>query len=86
MWVDKMKMIQLSDAQKKSIKEAIHTYYLDERGEDIGIIHQEGLFDLFMEELAPIIYNRALDDAKKWYSNRMNDLEADYYELYKEIR
>jgi len=79
-------MIKLTDDQKKNIKEAIHAYYLDERGEDIGIIHQEGLFDVFMEELAPIIYNKALDDARSWYTRRLNDIEADYYELYKDIR
>ena len=61
-------IINLSDNQKKAMKEAIHAYYLDERGEDIGILQQEGLFDLFMEQLAPIVYNAALDDAKYWYS------------------
>ena len=79
-------MINLTDEQKRQIKEAIHAYYLEERGEDIGIIHQDGLFDLFMEELAPIIYNKALDDARYWVSRRMNDIESDYYELYKENR
>lgn len=77
--------IKLTDEQKKSIKEEIHTYYLEERGEDIGIIHQEGLFNLFMEQLAPVIYNKALDDAKFWYSRRMDDMESDFYELYKEV-
>lgn len=79
-------MLQLSDNQKKQIKDAIHAYYLDERGEDIGVIHQEGLFDLFVEELAPIVYNKALDDAKRWFTGRMNDMEADYYELYKDVK
>lgn len=78
-------MIQLSAEQKKRIKEAIHAYYLDERGEDIGIILQEGLFDLFMEELAPIIYNKAIDDAKRWLTTRIEDIESDYYELYKDV-
>lgn len=78
--------IKLSDEQVKEIKQEIHAYYLEERGEDIGIIHQNGLYDLFMEKLAPIIYNRALDDAKYWYSRRMEDVESDYYELYKELR
>lgn len=77
-------MITISEKQKKLIKKAIHDYYLNERGEDIGIIHQEGLYDLFMNELAPFIYNVALDDAKKWFSRRLNDVESDYYEMYKD--
>lgn len=74
----------VTDEQKKQILEAIHAYYLDERDEDIGILHQEGLYDLFMEEIAPIIYNKALDDAKYWLTCRLDDLETDYYELYKD--
>lgn len=78
------RMIKLTDEQRKAIKEEIHAYYLDERGEDIGIILQEGLLDLFLEQLAPIIYNKALDDAKIWFTRRMDDINSDYYELYKE--
>lgn len=78
------RMIKLTNEQRKAIKEEIHAYYLDERGEDIGIILQEGLLDLFLEQLAPIIYNKALDDAKIWFTRRMDDINSDYYELYKE--
>lgn len=78
------RVMKLTDEQRKAIKEEIHAYYLDERGEDIGIILQEGLLDMFLEQLAPIIYNKALDDAKLWFSRRMDDINSDYYELYKE--
>lgn len=81
-----MDMLHLSEDQKKALREEIHTYYLDERGEDIGIIHQEGILDLFLERLAPMIYNKALDDAKYWYSRRLQDIEDDFYELYKDMR
>ena len=74
---------ELTDNQKKAMKEEIHAYFLDERDEDIGIILQEGLLDLFMDRLAPIVYNKALDDAKMWFSRRMDDVETDFYELYK---
>lgn len=81
-----MNNFKISDETKKEILDSIHAYYLEERGEDIGILHQEGLYDLFVEELAPVIYNKALDDAKFWFSRRMDDVESDYYELYKEDR
>lgn len=76
-------IIKLTEEQRKALKEEIHAYYLDEREEDIGILLQEGLLDLFLEQLAPMIYNKALDDAKYWYSRRMEDVEGDFYELYK---
>lgn len=33
-------VISLSEEQKKNILEEIHGFYLDERGEDIGMIQQ----------------------------------------------
>ena len=75
--------IKLSEAQKKKLNEEIKAFYLDERGEEIGIIEQMQLLDLFEQKLAPVIYNKALDDAKRWYSQMMDNLESDFYALYK---
>ena len=79
-------VIQLSDEQKKQITDEIKAFYLDVRGDEIGIIEQQQILELFVEELAPIVYNKALDDAQRWYRNQQNNMEADYYLLYKEIR
>ena len=75
--------IKLSEAQKKKLNEEIKAFYLDERGEEIGIIEQMQLLDLFEQKLAPVIYNKALDDAKRWYSQMMDNLESDFYALLK---
>lgn len=79
-------VIQLSDEQKKQITDEIKAFYLDVRGDEIGIIEQQQILDLFVEQLAPIVYNKALDDAQRWYRNQQNNMEADYYLLYKETR
>ena len=73
----------MTEAQKKKLNEEIKAFYLDERGEEIGIIEQMQLLDLFEQKLAPVIYNKALDDAKRWYSQMMDNLESDFYALYK---
>lgn len=75
--------IKLSDAQKKQLNDEIKAFYLDERGEEIGIIEQMQLLELFEQKMAPIIYNRALDDAKQWFSQMMENVDSDYYTLYK---
>ena len=79
-------IIKLSDAQKKQIISEIKAFYLDVRGEEIGIIEEQQILDLFCEHLAPIIYNKALDDAQYWYRQQMDNLSADYYLLYRDIR
>ena len=80
---DNISQIKLSDQQKEALNEEIKAFYLDVRGEEIGMIHQMQLVELFEEKLAPIIYNRALDDAKRWFSQMMENLDSDYYTLYK---
>ena len=47
------------------------------------MIEQLQLLELFEEKMAPIIYNRALDDTKKWFGQMMENLDSDYYTLYK---
>lgn len=80
---EELHQIKLSEIQKKKLNEEIKAFYLDERGEEIGMIEQMQLLDLFVQKLAPIIYNKALDDAKKWYGQLLDNLESDFYALYK---
>ena len=78
-----LSQIKLSDSQKEKLKAEIRTFYLDERGEEIGMIEQMQLLELFEQRLAPVIYNKALDDAKRWYAQLLDNMESDYYTLYK---
>ena len=75
--------IKLSDSQREKLNEEIKAFYLDERGEEIGMIEQMQLLELFEQKMAPIVYNKALDDARVWYGRMMYNVEADYYALYK---
>ena len=79
-----LSQIKLSDKQKEKLNDEIMAFYLDERGEEIGIIEQMQILELFEKKLAPIIYNKALGDARGWFSRMMDNLESDYYSLYKE--
>ncbi len=76
--------IGLSDVQKEKLNDEIKAFYLDVRGEEIGMIEQMHILELFEQKMAPIIYNKALDDARKWFGQMMDNLDSDYYTLYKE--
>lgn len=79
------KTVKLSNEQKKQIISEIKGFYLDVRGEEIGIIEEQQLLDLFCEHMAPIIYNKALEDAQYWFKQQMENLSSDYYLLYKDV-
>lgn len=78
--------VSFTDVQKKALMDAIHDFFHSEYDEDLGIIKQQRIMELFTEELAAIIYNKALDDAMTWYKRQQDNLEADFYSLYKETR
>ncbi len=78
-----LSQIKLSDMQKQKLNAEIKAFYLKERGEEIGMIEQMQLVQLFEEKMAPVVYNKALDDAKKWFVQVMDHTDSDYYALYK---
>ena len=75
--------IHLTDEQKRNMMKDIESFWLDEFDEKTGLIKQQAIFDFFMEQFAPVIYNRALDDAKAWCKQSMENMEDDFYSLYK---
>ena len=79
-------VIKLNDEQKKALIHEIRAFYLEEREEEIGFIEERKLLDLFCEQLAPIVYNKALDDVLRWMKGQMENAEVDYYLLYKDVR
>ncbi|MGF7143529.1 uncharacterized protein (DUF2164 family) [Anaerotaenia torta] len=73
------------ELKKKFLDEIIY-YFETERDEKLGVLASEGILDFFLENLGPYLYNKALEDAKFWYGKRMEDVEADFYTLYKQER
>ncbi len=76
--------INLSSEEKKRVMEEIRFFFQKERDEEIGFLAAEKVYDFFMDELGKEIYNKALDDARAWFRHNMDNLESDFYSLYKE--
>ncbi|NLM97913.1 MAG: DUF2164 domain-containing protein [Halanaerobiaceae bacterium] len=75
--------MKLKDEEKRGLIKELQQFFLEERGEEPGIIASEKILDFFMENLGALIYNKALDDARFWLKRRLEDLELDYDLLYK---
>ena len=80
---DNFSKIQLSDSQREKLNDEIKAFDIDVRGEEAGMIERMQLIELFEEKMAPIVYNKALDDAKIWFTRMSENLECDFYALYK---
>lgn len=55
---------------------SIRRYSSDQLDEDIGELRAKLLLDFFMQEIAPTIYNAAINDAQTYMRDRVADLDG----------
>lgn len=79
-------MYAFSEEEKRRMCDEIAQFFREEHDLELGIIGTGNIFDFFQDMLGKRIYNKALDDARKFYENYANNMEADYYALYKDIK
>lgn len=73
------------EREKARMCDEIATFFREEHDLELGVIGTGRILDFFQEMLGNRIYNRALDDAKRFYGRYADNMEADYYALYKDI-
>jgi uncharacterized protein (DUF2164 family) len=74
--------IKLKKDQKQTAINHIQDFFRSERGEELGIIAAEEILDFFLEDLGAQLYNRGLDDARKFFLGTIENAEVDYDQLY----
>ncbi|MBS4208394.1 DUF2164 family protein [Bacillus sp. FJAT-50079] len=77
-------MPNLSVEKKREMIREIQTFFLEERGEEIGEIAAEICFEFIKDRLGPVFYNMAIHDARDIVEQRMQTLEEDLYALEKQ--
>ncbi|MET3699761.1 uncharacterized protein SAMN05877753_10129 [Bacillus oleivorans] len=78
--------IKFPKEQKDQIIAEIQGFFLEEKGEEIGLIAAENIFDFFMERLGPILYNQGVKDAKKLVTQLLLNIEEDIASLERPIQ
>lgn len=66
--------IIIAEEAKKEMIQAIKTYFLKERDEDLGDLAAYLIFEFFLESLAPHAYNQGIYDAYKYINDKSEDL------------
>lgn len=79
-------MIKLERAQKEALATAIQDYMQDELEVEIGKFDSEFLIDFITEKLAPIYYNKGIEDAKTVIERRMLEMTDELYEIEQEVQ
>lgn len=76
----------LEEKEKAQMCDEIAAFFREEHDLELGVIGTGKILDFFQEMLGDRIYNKALDDAKRFYEKYADNMETDYYALYKDIR
>lgn len=71
--------INLSDERKEEIRRAFSSFYYSEFDEEISEYRTEQVLDFFMNVLGPPVYNQAIQDARAFISEKLEDLDADFF-------
>lgn len=70
---------ELTKQEKEKLVGAIQGYFEKERDEQIGDLAAMLVLEFFMEELAPVFYNKGVEDSHIYLTEKLDDL----YEIQK---
>lgn len=79
-------MYSFDEKEKRQLCDEIAHFFKEEYDLELGMIGTGNILDFFQEILGNRIYNKALDDARKFYEKYADDMETDYYALYKDVK
>lgn len=78
-------VLKLSKEHKEYMINEIQRYFEVERGEQLGVIATEDIFDFFIKELGPIMYNKGVNDAKGMVEQKLMNIEEDILSLVRPV-
>jgi uncharacterized protein (DUF2164 family) len=72
--------IEISREARQQAIASIERYFLENMEEKIGNITAGALLGFFLEELGPLVYNRAVADAQERLQSRIMELDIEVHE------
>lgn len=72
--------IKLDEARKEQLIAQLRGFYLEQFDEELSGFRAEQVLDFALATLGPQVYNQAVQDARKFMQERLDDLEGEVYE------
>jgi uncharacterized protein (DUF2164 family) len=72
--------LKLSNEQKKESLHSIERYLREELDCEIGAMQAGFLLDYFLTEIAPLAYNQGVEDARRFFQEKLEDLPGTCFE------
>lgn len=72
--------IEISKEARKQAVASIERYFLENMEEKIGNIAAGALLGFFLEEIGPLVYNRAVADVQERLQSRIMEIDIEVHE------
>ena len=72
--------IKLSDERRDQIIRSIKALFTSELDREVSEFQAGIILDFFIRELGAPVYNQAIQDARGFFQEKLDDLEGDFYE------
>ena len=72
-------MKKLDPDRRKRLLSDLQAFFLDELDEEISEFRAEQVLDFVLASAGPELYNQAVQDARKYMQERLDDLEASVF-------
>ncbi len=72
--------MKLSDERREMLVLAAQALFKEEFERDLSVFQAERLIDFFLGHLGPSVYNQAVQDARVYFQQKLEDLEGEVYE------
>ncbi len=69
-------MKKLDDERRAHLLSDLQSFFLDELDEELSAFRAEQILDFVLSKAGPEIYNQAVQDARKYMQDKLEDLEA----------
>jgi len=72
--------IEIPKEARQQAVQSIERWFEEEREEKIGNIAASALLGFFLEEIGPLVYNRAVADVQERLAARVGELDIEFHE------
>ena len=72
--------IELEEARRKQLVTRLQGFFREEFDEDISDFRAAQVLDFFLGALGPQVYNQAVQDARKFMQQALDDLDGEVYQ------
>lgn len=71
--------LSLETKRKTEICNSLKSFYKSEFDESLSDFRAEQLVDFMLNQIGPSQYNQAIQDARKFMSEKLDDLDTEFY-------